>query len=280
MAFPRLIPPLAFVAALIVATVTALSAQAADRARLEAFLNVTGFDIALESIKLSAASAPEMLGLDTDAFGDDWTRLADDIFETETLHGMALDILEQTLSDDLLAHAAEFYASDLGQRLVVAENASHMMEDDATKTAQGEAIVAQLVADGSDRLNSLNRMNAAVDTAGNGVRALQEIQLRFLIAAEAAGVIELRMDIEDLRGMMQQQEGELRRAMQSSGLSGAAYTYREFSDADVLAYAKALEHPDMKLVYELMNAVQYEIMANRFEKLASRMAELHPGTEL
>ncbi len=280
MAFPRLIPPLAFVAALIVAAVTALSAQAADRARLEAFLNVTGFDIALESIKLSAASAPEMLGLDTDAFGDDWTRLADDIFETETLHGMALDILEQTLSDDLLAHAAEFYASDLGQRLVVAENASHMMEDDAAKTAQGEAIVAQLVADGSDRLNSLNRMNAAVDTAGNGVRALQEIQLRFLIAAEAAGVIELRMDIEDLRGMMQQQEGELRRAMQSSGLSGAAYTYRDFSDADVLAYAMALEHPDMKLVYELMNAVQYEIMANRFEKLAARMAELHPGTEL
>ncbi len=237
MAFPRLIPPLAFVAALIVAAVTALSAQAADRARLEAFLNVTGFDIALESIKLSAASAPEMLGLDTDAFGDDWTRLADDIFETETLHGMALDILEQTLSDDLLAHAAEFYASDLGQRLVVAENASHMMEDDAAKTAQGEAIVAHLVADGSDRLNSLNRMNAAVDTAGNGVRALQEIQLRFLIAAEAAGVIELRMDIEDLRGMMQQQEGELRRAMQSSGLSGAAYTYRDFSDAEVLAYA-------------------------------------------
>jgi hypothetical protein len=280
MAFPRLIPPLAFVAALIVAAVTALSAQAADRARLEAFLNVTGFDIALESIKLSAVSAPEMLGLDTDAFGDDWTRLADDIFETETLHGMALDILEQTLSDDLLAHAAEFYASDLGQRLVVAENASHMMEDDAAKTAQGEAIVAQLVADGSDRLNSLNRMNAAVDTAGNGVRALQEIQLRFLIAAEAAGVIELRMDIEDLRGMMQQQEGELRRAMQSSGLSGAAYTYRDFSDADVLAYAMALEHPDMKLVYELMNAVQYEIMANRFEKLAARMAELHPGTEL
>jgi hypothetical protein len=140
--------------------------------------------------------------------------------------------------------------------------------------------VAQLVADGSDRLNSLNRMNAAVDTAGNGVRALQEIQLRFLIAAEAAGVIELRMDIEDLRGMMQQQEGELRRAMQSSGLSGAAYTYRDFSDADVLAYAMALEHPDMKLVYELMNAVQYEIMANRFEKLAARMAELHPGTEL
>ena len=279
---PRLLVILskALVLGLVLSLASFWPAQAADRARLEAFLTVTGFDVALESIKLSAASAPEMLGLDTDAFGDDWTRLADDIFETETLHDMALDILEQTLSDDLLAHAAEFYASDLGQRLVVAENASHMMEDDTAKSAQGEAIVAQLVADGSDRLNSLNRMNAAIDTSGHGVRALQEIQLRFLMAAAAAGVIELRIDIEDLRGMMREQEGELRRAMQKSGLSGAAYTYRDFSDAEVLAYAKALEHPDMKLVYELMNAVQYEIMANRFEKLAARMADLHPGTEL
>ncbi|WP_433989099.1 hypothetical protein SuNHUV7_32850 (plasmid) [Pseudoseohaeicola sp. NH-UV-7] len=277
---PLLILSKALVLGLVLSLGSFWPAQAADRARLEAFLTVTGFDVALESIKLSAASAPEMLGLDTDAFGDVWTRLADDIFETETLHDMALDILEQTLSDDLLAHAAEFYASDLGQRLVVAENASHMMEDDTAKSAQGEAIVAQLVADGSDRLNSLNRMNAAIDTAGHGVRALQEIQLRFLMAAAAAGVIELRIDIEDLRGMMREQEGELRRAMQKSGLSGAAYTYRDFSDAEVLAYAKALEHPDMKLVYELMNAVQYEIMANRFEKLAARMADLHPGTEL
>ena len=29
-----------------------------------------------------------------------------------------------------------------------------------------------------------------------------------------------------------------------------------------------------------MNAIQYEIMANRFEVLAARMAEMHPGQEL
>ena len=260
--------------------VLAIPVQAAERAKVAAFLEVTGFDVALQSIRLTAASAPEMLGIDTDAFGADWTRLADDVFETGIMHEMALDILEQTLSDELLNHAAAFYASDLGQRLVEAENTSHMIKDSAAKSQQGQAIVAELVEQGSDRLSSLKRMNAAIDTSDNGVRALQEVQLRFLVAAYAAGVIDLRMDIDDLRTLMQEQEGALRRAMQISGLSGAAFTYRDFSDEEVRAYAEALEHPDMQLVYELMNAVQYEIMANRFEQLAARLAELYPGQEL
>jgi len=36
----------------------------------------------------------------------------------------------------------------------------------------------------------------------------------------------------------------------------------------------------MQRVYELMNAVQYEVMANRFEALATRMSGLQPGEEL
>lgn len=255
-------------------------AQAADEDRLEAFLNVTGFDVALESIRLSAASAPEMLGMNTDDFGSDWTRMADDIFDTELMHAMAVEILAQTLTDELLGHAAVFYASDLGQRLVEAENTSHMIEDDSIKTTQGQAIVAELVASGSHRLTDLKRMNAAINVSGNGARALQEIQLRFLLAASAAGVIELRMDGDELRAMMEDQNAQLQLALQVSALSGAAFTYRDFSDADVAAYADALEDPLMVQVYGLMNAVQYEIMANRFEHLAARMADLHPGQEL
>ena len=52
------------------------------------------------------------------------------------------------------------------------------------------------------------------------------------------------------------------------------------TEAELLDYAKALEHPEMQRVYELMNAVQYEIMANRFEILAGRMAGMAPGQEL
>ncbi|MCB1365565.1 MAG: DUF2059 domain-containing protein [Rhodobacteraceae bacterium] len=256
------------------------AARAADRARIEAFLDVTGFDVALDSIALSAADAPAILGLDAGEFGPEWSRLSREVFDTGAMRDMALSILEQTLDDAVLNHAVEFYASDLGQRLVKAENAAHMMEDDAAKQREGMEIVAGLVEQGAPRLDLLKRMNRAIDAADTSVRALQEIQFRFLMAASAAGVIELRADPDELRAMMQRNEGRLRRAMQQSALAGSAYTYQGFSDADLRAYAEALEQPDMQKVYELLNAVQYEIMANRFEALAARMSGLRPGQDI
>jgi hypothetical protein len=196
------------------------------------------------------------------------------------MHGMALDILEETLGDDLLAHAAGFYATDLGQRLVAVENASHLHPDDDAKTREGEALVAEMVASGDPRVETIKRMNSAIDAAGTGARAIQEVQIRFLLAASAAGIVELQMAPEDLRAFMAAREGEVRMAIQRSALSGAAYTYQTISDADLVAYAEALEHPDMQRVYELMNAVQFEIMANRFEVLAGRMADLSMGEDI
>jgi hypothetical protein len=254
-------------------------AQAADRDRIRAFLDVTGFDVALDSIRLSAGAAPQMLGVDPKVFGAPWTRMADEVFDTDLMRAAAEDILAQTLDDALLNHGAEFYATDLGQRLVAAENASHMDDDEATRE-KGRALVADMVAEGSPRLALLRRMNQAVDVGGTSVRALQEIQFRFLIAASAAGLLDLRVDPGDLRAIMAQQEGEMRRAIQASALAGAAWTYRDFTDAEVEAYAEALEDPEMSRLYELMNAVQFEIMAGRFEVLASRMSELEPGQEL
>lgn len=254
--------------------------RAADRDRLEAFLEVTGFDVALESIKLSAGAAPEMLGVDPGIFGSEWTRLSEDVFDVPLMHDMALEILEQTLSDDLLVHAADFYASDLGQRLVEVENASHLREDDDAKRDEGRDLVAQWVQDANPRLEILKRMNAAVDSGSAGVRAFQEIQFRFLIAAAGAGVLELRVDPDELRAILQRDEARLRIALQESSLASAATTYLTIPDDDLVAYAEALEHPMMQEVYVLMNAVQYEIMANRFEVLAARMKDLQPGQEL
>ncbi|MEY8830764.1 DUF2059 domain-containing protein [Sedimentitalea sp. XS_ASV28] len=255
------------------------AARAADRDRIEAFLEVTGFDVALDSIALSAGSAPDMLGIDENTFGADWERLAAEVFDTGVMHDMALQILEQTLSDAALSHAVDFYASDLGQRLVVVENKSHMNEDEDTARA-GEQLVAEMVATGSPRLEMFKRMNKAIDASGGSLRAIQEIQFRFLMAASAAGVVELQMDPEDLRLMFKAQEPELLPLLRRSALAGAAYTYRSFSDDDIAAYADALEEPEMMQVYELLSAVQYEIMANRFEVLAGRMSELHPGQDI
>lgn len=251
-------------------------ATAADRARLETFLEVTGFDVALESIALSAKDAPSMLGMEANDFGADWSHTADEVFETGGMRETALDILSQTLDDKLLTHAVDFYASDLGQRLVEIENLAHMDEDNDRRMEEGSAIVEA----GGDRLEYLQRMNDAIDSAGTAVKGLHEIQFRFLMAASNAGVLESEIDANALRALLKESEEALREDLKASGLVSAAYTYRDMSDADLLAYAEALEHPDMKQVYVLMNAVQYEIMANRFEALADRMADLSPGLEL
>jgi hypothetical protein len=257
-----------------------LELSAASRDRIEAFLTTTGFDVALESIALSSRSAPQMLGIDPDGFGSDWTRLADEVFDVGAMHETAVSILEQTLSDEALTHAVDFYASDLGQRLVEAENASHMLEDDEAKQLEGQKIIADLIKDGSQRVESFKRMNKAIDSTGTAVRALQEIQVRFLLAASASGVIELQLDADELRALMKRNEAGMRQSLQLSSLAGAAYTYQGFSDADVDSYVEALEQPLMQGVYELLNAIQYEIMAMRFEVLAARMAELHPAQDI
>ncbi|MDF1728136.1 MAG: DUF2059 domain-containing protein [Sulfitobacter sp.] len=255
-------------------------ARAASNPKIESFLEVTGFDVALESIRLSADSAPHMIGMEAGAFGSEWSRLVQEIFDTELMHDMAAEILDAALTDELLTHAAEFYGSDLGRRLVAVENDSHMEEDDAFKSEAGEAIVAGLVRIGSPRVEILKRLNAASGSEDNSIRAIQEIQVRFLMAAAGAGVIELQMDEPDLREALRSPEGDMRTRIKANALANAAYTYQSFSDDELVAYAEALEDPRMVQVYELMNAVQYEIMANRFEAVAERLGGMQPSQDL
>lgn len=278
----RALKPIAtwMLVAIAVSLVVVSNAFAADRTRVEAFLNVTGFDVSLDSIRLSAETAPTLLGMDADDFGFQWTFLANEVFASDIMRELAVDILSKTLTDELLNHAADFYATDLGARLVEVENKSHMTEDDGLKSESGEAIIDGLIRIGSPRVEILKRMNAASDSAGTAIRAIQEVQVRFLMAAAGAGVIELQMDEPDLRELLGATEPELRISLQTSGLAGSAYTYQAFSDAEVEAYTLALEHPDMKQVYNLMNAVQFEVMADRYEALAVRMVNLKPSEDL
>jgi len=279
---PHRLFPAAPLAALLmlVALVLAPAARAADRANVEAFLEVTGFDAALESIAFSAADAPRLLGREPGDFGHDWARVSREVFDVGEMQETAIGILGATLEDDLLAHAAEFYASPLGRKLVAAENASHLDADDETKLTRGATLLAEAREEAAGRVAVLERMNAAVDGAGQSVRAAQEIVVRFMMAASHAGVLPDRLDEQALRALIRGQEDEMRAEMAAAGLANAAYTYRDLTVEELKAYARALEHPRMQLVYELMSAVQYEIMASRFEILAARMAEMHPGEEL
>lgn len=257
----------------------AQTALAADKAGLEAFLKVTGFDVALESMRIGAQDAPQMIGMEASDFGILWADVADEVFEPEAIRKDAMQLLGAAMSDEMLEHAADFYASDLGQRLVEVENAAHASDDDGATAERGEALVAGMVEAGSARLEMLKRMNHAIDPENVGIKASQEVQIRFLLAASDAGVID-RIDEATLRSLMEDQAGAVAIEVEKSALANSAAVYEGFSDAELEAYAEALEAPLMQDVYELMNGVQYAIMADRYEQLAVKMGELGPGQEL
>ncbi|MEM9968803.1 MAG: DUF2059 domain-containing protein [Pseudomonadota bacterium] len=278
--WPRRFAPLVLILTAFTLVLPNTSARASQDRELEIFLDVTGFDVVLESLRLSAEIAPEMLGLESDDFGAEWSRLVVEVFEPQLIQGMALDILSQTLDDDLREHAVRFYGSDLGRRLVAVENKSHITEDQALKTESGQSILEGLRRIDSPRIDILQRLNDASNVNDGSVRAIQEVQIRFLMAAAAAGVIELRMEEADLREAMRSQQDELRAAIRAGGLADAAYTYQAFSDEEMSTYADALSEPDMQTVYALMNAIQFEIMADRFEEIAQRLALMQPSQDL
>jgi hypothetical protein len=259
--------------------VTPVIAASADRDDVVEFLEVTGFDVALESIAVGAETAPSMLGLEDNAFGQTWSNLVKEVFVVEDMNAQALDILEQTLDQDLLEHAVAFYGSDLGKRLVQAENLSHM-DDDELKQIAGEQLLALYEAQDDPRTAYFVRMGAAIDPENIGLRALQTIQVRFILAASRAGVIARDIDEDALWANIRANEAEVLAAIEEGAKASAAYTYQDFTSEEVLAYAEALEHPDMQLVYELMNAVHYQVMGNRFEALALRLGELQPSQDL
>ncbi|MCH2078697.1 MAG: DUF2059 domain-containing protein [Rhodobacteraceae bacterium] len=260
-------------------TVSLSPAFAADRGKIAAFMQVTGFDVALDSLRLSAGQAPMLLGLSEDNFGEDWTRLADEIFESGGLRSDALDILEQTMDDEMLNHAAAFYASELGQRLVEAENAAHM-DDSYESSALGEELVAELLETDSPKIQYFRDMSRAIGSIENSIRSVTEVQVRFLMAAQGAGLTDSDWEEDELRAVLLSRADEWAQAMVISGITNAAFTYRDFSDQDMSDYLDALREPLMQKVYELMNAVQFQLQVQRFEELAARMVDLYPEQDI
>jgi hypothetical protein len=123
-------------------------------------------------------------------------------------------------------------------------------------------------------------MTVAIDPEDVGSDAILEIQVRFILAASYAGVVDLRTDEEGLRAALRENAAEMDAEIELSSLRNAAYTYQDFSLEELIEYTEALEDPAMMTVYELMNAVHFEVMANRFQALAVRMGDLQPAQEL
>jgi hypothetical protein len=123
-------------------------------------------------------------------------------------------------------------------------------------------------------------MAQSIGYVGATIKAYREVQVRFLMAASLAGLIDQRFDEVDLRAMLAQQDDEVRQAMADNLIVANAFTYRDFTDREMEIYRDALAMPQMMEVYELMNAIHFTIMADRFERMAVEMVKLTPTQEL
>jgi hypothetical protein len=100
------------------------------------------------------------------------------------------------------------------------------------------------------------------------------------MAAMGSGLIEQRLDEPDLRNMLAKEDASIKEQMLKNIVIANAYTYRDFTDREIAKYRGALSTDEMKEVYELMNAIHFAIMADRYERLAVKMVKLHPLQEL
>ncbi len=271
-------------AAMVVAVLWSFAAafapvEAAEREACRDFLETTGFDVAITSVQREVMAAPGMSGQEAEDFGSRYVALAEKVFDPDVMLKRAIDMMEAVLSDDLVEHGAAFYASELGQRLVAVENESHMTDAKARR-AGGEAIFAELAEANPDRLDDFQAMMDAIGGVDANLRAITEVQIRYLLAAMAAGSLDFAFSEEELRVIIGDQMGEMRAEMLRNSIVGAAWTYRDISDDDIRAYLDALEDPRMRQIYEALNAIQYQVMAERYEVLAGKLAKLSPQVEL
>jgi len=265
--------------AMVLALTWAMAAQAASRDDFRTFLEVTGFDVAITSMQQGAMEGPGIAGDAPGDFGTQWVRLAEKVFDPGLMLERALDMMQAVMPDDLVTKGQAFYATDLGQRIVAAENASHVTSDTQRHT-EGQAIVDKLAVDNPARLDDYRAMSAAIGGIDSSVKAVLEIQYRYLMAASAAGALDLAYSGDELRAVLEEQVPELEQNIQLYSLLGSAYAYRDLTDEEVKAYRAALEDPDMRQVYEILNAIQYEIMAERYEALATELANLAPQQDI
>jgi hypothetical protein len=146
--------------------------------------------------------------------------------------------------------------------------------------AEGGRLVEEMTANDPERLKLMSELATAVGATDVSIRALVEMQVRFTMAAAAAGSLDLGMGEDELRARSTEAMDGLRGQLQEMGVVGNAYTYRALSNEDIAEYVATLKTPEMQQIYEVLNAVQYEIMIEKYEELGSRMGELKPETDL
>lgn len=256
-------------------------AFAASEEKVAEFLTVTGFDVAIDGLPSSADNAPKILGLEKSDFGPGFDAAAERAFDLSVMRPKAVQMISENLTDEELDHAIAFYSTELGQRLVATENASHLDDDVSARQERGGLILAELEPEAQEeRVDVLKVLAEASVTMEDSLKGQVGAQFRFLVAADYEDLYTLAlpesMMYNLLLSTMLGMEGEI---LMDAVVSSAA-TYEDFSNEELATYTAALQKEDMQSVYEVMDNVYFELLGDGFEKLAREMAQLGVSEEL
>lgn len=254
-------------------------ALAADRAAAARFVEVSGFDKALASIPPAVMEGGAAFGGGEDAFTQQWKRAVKDVFDLEGIEAQALDMMEAILPDDSLALATDFYASPLGLRLVAVENETYSLAV-SDRAAAGQRLLEEAEKDDPERVALIRAFVDSAQDLDHAVQVTFEIQLRYLLTAMASGAIEPGPSEEELRMILEAQAPQLKQAYADYMLRASMFTYREISNEDMRAYTEALDGAALTEVYEVLNGIYAEILAQRFEALAVHLGAIEPEDDL
>lgn len=257
------------------------SAFAASEEKVNEFLSVTGFDVAIDTLPSSAKGGPAILGLETRDFGPGFELAASRAFDLSTLRGEAIQKISEGLSEEEIEHAIDFYDSPLGRRLVKAENISHFDEDSAARQIRGRIILAGMDADAQEeRMNVLNVLAQASVTMEESLRSQTGAQFRFLVAADYEGLHSLSLPEDMMYGLLLSSMLDMKDEILMDAVVSSAVTYESFSNEELVSYTKALQKEDMQSVYEVMDDVYFDLLGDSFVRLAEEMAKLGVSQEL
>ncbi len=210
----------------------------ADAARVDRLIEATRLTDVLGVMRAEGLSYAE--GLEADLFpgqgGRAWMGEADRIHALDRSIADMRGALEGSLVEDTIDPAIDFFASELGQKIVAAEISAReaMLDDDVDAIAS--EVLAEKLAENDPRIDMLRRFIEVNDLIESNVVGGLNSNLAFYRGLVDGGAFEGDITETQMLAEVWEQEAELRVSSEEWLLSYLGLAYSALSDAELEAY--------------------------------------------
>lgn len=215
---------------------TLTQAQAVQQTRLTETLKIPAL---IEVMRLEGLDYGKQM--DEDMFsgngGADWAAAVDLIYDSQTMQARFEQAFNARITEtDDIARISDFFASDLGQKILTLEiEARHSLMDEAIEDA-AKARAEDMEADGDPRFAQLQAFSDLNDLVESNISGALNANLAFFQGMAEAGALSEDMTEEDMLMDVWSQEPEIRAETVSWVYPYLALAYAPLSDAEMDEY--------------------------------------------